>query len=373
MKKLLILLISAALLSGLYFLNRDVFPGWEAPDILTAAQSRAIQKDLTRIAEACRDAGNVDAMESKLADMGFAVVDTDGVYPACLANAGELRAFAEKDIADAAVLQVNDDGSLFHMFFSKGKEDFLVLTKVSSSRVVETEVLPLYEMELMAGELFYYRCYPADDPHYSDYSFFRLTPADRELYDLTRQYILPVGYRMVNLFLCDWSEGDWGNLSFNDVFAYLYELQTNTVFPWQIYPVDNAGYCRIPAGLFERTLLSYFSVSLETLRLAARYDETANTYPWRAVHGDDLTAWEIPDCQPEVTAWKENPSGTLTLTVRVACPDRKTNELFTHEVTVRPLESGGFQYVGNKVIYVNKWGLPPGMKRFALDEGIEGR
>ena len=37
--------------------------------------------------------------------------------------------------------------------------------------------------------------------------------------------------------------------------------------------------------------------------------------------------------------------------------DLKTDCLFAHEVTVRPLENGRFQYVGNKVTYQTEYGL----------------
>lgn len=37
--------------------------------------------------------------------------------------------------------------------------------------------------------------------------------------------------------------------------------------------------------------------------------------------------------------------------------DLKTDCLFAHEVTVRPLENGRFQYVGNKVTYQTEYGF----------------
>lgn len=371
MKKRIAIVAAAVLCLGVFLLlSGQSFPGWDAPEILSRGQSRAIEDDLFRAAEVCRGAEGPDAMEARLIEAGFATVDTDPVYPAYLANAQSLRAFSEEKEADTAVLRVNDDGSIFHLFFSKGKENFLLLTKISSAfQVSEWEVLPLYEAELSEWDVFYYRCYPAGDPHYIDYNFFRLSPADRELYDLTSEYILPVGYRMVNLFLCDWQEGNWDSLSINDTFEYLYELQTGQVFPWQEYPAADSGYLRIPAKLFEDTVQPFFAISLAELRAAARYDEATDTYPWRPVHGDDLTAWDLPVCQPEVVKWTENPDGTLTLTVQVASPEKKTDALFIHEVTIRLLEDGRFQYVGNRITYVNQWGLPPTLARFELYEG----
>lgn len=345
------------------------YPGWERTEFLSASQNRMIQKQLFRAAEICRDAQSVDDREAKLIEAGFAVMDTDAVYPAYLANAEKMQNFVRRESGSTAVLGVNRDGSFYHQFFIKGQEDIVVVTQIAADYTVTSqEILPLYETELTQWGTIYYRCYPADDPHYMDYSCFRLTPADRELYDLTRTYILPVGYRMVNLFLCDWQEGNWGSLSLNDVFEYLYEVQTGVAFPWQEYPIDTeTGYVPIPAELFEDTVLPFFSISREELRDIARYDPKTDSYPWRAVHGDDLTAWELPFFQPEVTKCTGNPDGTLTLTVQVGCLDRKTNALLTHAVTVRPLEDGGFQYAGNAILDSDDGNQLPAFPRFQLD------
>ena len=369
MKKRLVSLTVLLLSVALIFLHPRSFPGWVKPALLPASQSRMIQKELFRAEEVCRGAVSADDREARLIEAGFAVEDSDPVYPSYLANSEQLQNFVQTEAGHTTVFHVNTDGSLWHQFFVKGCEDFLVLTQISTDFSVSgQDILPLYEMELAEWEVFYYRCYPADDPHYIDYSSFRLTPVNRELYDLTMRYIHPVGYRMVNLFLCDWQEGSWGALSINDTFEYLYELQSGTAFPWQEYPIDTqTGYAQIPAALFEDTVLPFFSISREELRDKARYDSKTDSYPWRAVHGNDLTAWELPLCQPEVTECRENPDGTLTLTVQVGCPDRKTNALFAHEVTVRPLNDGIFQYTGNQITVADEQGLLPAFPRFQLD------
>lgn len=368
MKKSLLVIAVFGMLTVWLFFHQERFPGWESPNILSASRSRRIQQELFRAAEACRDIADVEMMESSLIKEGFATVDSDPVYPAYLANTDGVKAFAAG--ADTmTVLKVQENGDFAHMFFARGEEDFLILTELTRNErnefyVSECTALPLYETKLAEWDTFYYRCYPANDPHYIDYSYFRLTPVDRELYDLTRKYVLPVGYRMVNLFLCDWQENDFTDLNINDVFEYLYEIRTGTPFPWQEYSSQKQnGTLLIPSGMFEETVLAFFDLSREALRSAAHYDGQMDAYPWRPMHGDDLTAWELPVCEPEVTECKENSDGTLLLTVQVASPEQKTNALFTHEVTVRPLQNGSFQYVGNQVTYVSAWGLPPAMAR----------
>ncbi len=356
------------ILVWLAFSARQI-PGWEQPKELTVSQSQKIQQEIREACQILPADADRDTQEAALAAAGFVVKDTDPVYPAYLANAEAVRAFAAGELEELSVLQVREDGVLWHLFFSKRKEDILVLTAVSpdSCQVTECEVRPLYEAELAEQDVFYYRCYPQGDPHYIDYSQFRLTPPNREYYDLTRKYILPVGYQVVNLFLCDWQEGDWGDVSLNDTFEYLYALETGEEFPWQtLTPRQDTGWYAIDADLFERVVLSYFALTRQALRDLCQYEESSHTYPWRPVEGNTVLVLDPAFRQPEVVEAAENPDGTLLLTVQVASPDVKTSNLFTHEVTVRPMEGGGFQYVGNRVTYVSDHGLPPAMARFDL-------
>ena len=372
-KRLRILAMLLFVLTVALLFPHSNFPSWDRPDILSRSQSRRIQTELALAMDICHGAKDRDSMEADLIKAGVATVDTDAIYPAYLANSDGLRNFAAGTQADTSVFQVTEEGSCFHLFFSKGKEDFLLLTKLSPhSQTAESEILPLYEAVLAPWDMFYYRCYPANDPHYIDYNAFRLIPADRNHYDLMLKYISPIGYRFVNLFLTDWQEGDWENFSLNDTFEYLYALQNGEPFPWQAYAADDSGYLQIPSALFENTLLPFFSISREELRAAAWYKEETDTYPWRPVHGDDLTAWELPVYFSEITACTQKPDGTITLTVQVASPEKMTNNLFSHEVTIRPLNNGSFQYAGNRVTYVNQWGLPPTMERFELDKKRTG-
>lgn len=370
-----------ALLAGALFLTKDTLPGWEAPEELPVLLRYRLKSELSEIAKICGDLymaermdrysrETIDTVEARLTEAGYATVDTDAVYPDYLANPEGLRRFCAGEGDTQTVLHVREDGGIWHSFFVRRPEQMLcVLTKIGwdgeNTAYVETcESLPVYEMELAEWDTFYYRLYPANDPHYIDYNQLRLTPVERELYDLNREYIRPVGYEMVNLFLCDWQEGDWGDLSFNDLFEYLYEKDRGERFEWGGLPT-----LMLPAELFEDTVVPYFQISLEDFRKASGYDAEADAYPWRPVFGDDLTTWKYPMCEPEVVGQTQNSDGTLTLTVQVHSPELKTDRLFTHEVTVRPLENGGFQYTANQVTYVSDRGLPPAMPRFALDGG----
>ena len=59
----------------------------------------------------------------------------------------------------------------------------------------------------------------------------------------------------------------------------------------------------------------------------------------------------IPDAiYPEVTAYRYNGDGTLTLTVHAVYPYGGTSRAVIHEVVIRPLENGGVQYVSNHIL-----------------------
>lgn len=54
---------------------------------------------------------------------------------------------------------------------------------------------------------------------------------------------------------------------------------------------------------------------------------------------------------PEVTDIKENPDGTITLTVNAVCEMLLNNEaVITHELTIKEESDGSFMYMGNKIL-----------------------
>lgn len=380
---LLALLGAAAALA-----TRQALPGWESPRLIPAVQSREIRQEILRAADVCGDLftgpdtlsrAEIDAIEERLTGADFSVLDSDENYPSFLENPESLLDFWAAASSGkngwAAVLQVEETGGFSHLFFSKtGENAYFVRTSVifdaeNRPMVSACETLPIFDMLLSGDGCFYYQVCP-EDPHYITYNEIRTESVDRDLYDLNRQYIQSVGYQFTNLFLCDWQEGNFGALSFADVFEYLYAIRTGepldtSRFPYQPQPTRFF----IPAALFEETVTAFFDISRESLRKAAFYDPAADSYPWRPRFGDDVTTWKYPMCESQVTACLPNADGTLTLLVRVTSPDVIPDALFTHEVTVRPGTGGSFQYVGNRVTFVGDRGLPPSMTRFALDNG----
>lgn len=367
---------AAALLLVLMLWNWDEIRGWETPEGVSAAKGRQIRKTIRQGLELLeQNAGETaDVRESILIEAGYPTLDTDAVYPEYLAHPGNLRAFCRSESDCCGLFHALEDGGLRYIAFLREKEEVLFFTadiyrEDGAFFIRETAIQPVYDMELAEWDIFYYRLYPAGDPHYIDYTQLRLTPPARELYDLTRKYILPVGYQMVNLFLVDWREGEWGALSFHDLLEGLYQMENGGALQWEGFSQKGDPVRRmVPAAMFEETILPWFDLSLEEFREICLYDGEENAYPWRPVHGNDLTSWEYPMCEPETVSVQDNGDGTQTLTVQVYSPELKTDRLFCHELTVRPLEGERFKYVSNRVTYVSDRGLPPNMPRFALDE-----
>ena len=353
------------------------FPGWKAPDGLSICSQWRIVSQLRRIQNSGICPDDTDSVESKLIELGFPTVDSDPLYPSCLANSDALYSFWQRacagEDAQLSVLRVTEDCRLHHMFFLQQKNDrIFVLTEASLDEDgkltdISTSLMPIYDMELADWDIFYYRLSPSD-PHYIDNNQLRLKPADRALYDLNRKYILPVGYEMINLFLVDWQEGIWGDLSFNALLEPLYLLKNGKALDWSVWLRPGVSpYAYIPSAVFEDTICSFFSISRTELQTLCNYDPESDTYPYRPINGNDLTTWEYPMCEPEVLSCTENPDGTLKLEISIYSPERKPNCLFRHELTVRPGSSGHFQYVSNHISAIGEWGLPPAMPRFSLD------
>jgi len=308
---------------------------------------------------------DIDEMEALLIDEGLDVIDTDGVYPSCLVNADRFHGFwnAVRDgkQAEQEVIRLTASGALAYQLFTYDETGgFLYsMTYPLDGEDKAYEAHDIKDWELTEKGNFFYRILPENDKHYPDFSLIRLTPPDPELYDMTRKYIFAAGYTAVNMFLIDWSEGSWGDLSFNDQFEYLYRTRFGKAFSGDGNPMleDRYGYA-IPAGEFEAALLPYYNIDLAAFRELAQYDPGGDCYPWRPLETEDFVLLWYYSIEPEVTAYTQNADGTLTLAVEALSTDLKTDCLFAHEVTVRPLENGEFQYVGNRVTYQTEYGLP---------------
>ncbi len=313
----------------------------------------------------------VDAVESLLAEKGYPVLNTDAFYPEYLENSEGLELFAEASAggedARQAIISVSRYGSVSYSLFQyTGGAAEHICASVSwdgdgEYTISEPYTEPLRDWGMANGDFFYYRVYPFD-AHWDACVPVRLHPADERFYELAEKYVKPLGYQCTNLLLVDWRSGDWGELSFNDAFEYLYLMSFGERVDAGSFEYSaELACCLVPEEIFERTLLPYFDISVQELRGEAMYIAGEDVYPWQPVISSNLEYF--PTIIPEVSACRENGDGSVTLTVDALCFDEKCFPLYTHELTVMPAEDGSFRYLANELIYLSGHALPSAAAR----------
>lgn len=182
-----------------------------------------------------------------------------------------------------------------------------------------------------------------------EHTALRVQPLDETYRELSRKYLLSIGFEQNNMFLVDWSEDDFGELNFYDMFDLLYPKVYGTNIPY--VADDNLGVgavYQIPKDDFERVILPYFNIDSETLQSKTIYNAEDKTYEYKPRGFEEVEYPEYP--YSEVIGFAENGDGTLTLTANVVFPYVGDSKVYAHEVVVRPLENGGVQYVSNRII-----------------------
>lgn len=201
---------------------------------------------------------------------------------------------------------------------------------------------------VFAGNYFaedYYIISLTDEP---EYAAFRVEPLDAQCRDLCRRYIWPVGYADNNLFLVNWTEQDIAGLDINDLFDRFYPMVYQKSVPYTASENPGVGFVyRIAEGEFEGVVRSCLNVTPGQLRSETVYFADDQSYEYKPRGFYEAGCSNMP--YPEVVAYSENADGIITLTVNAVFPYEGTSRAFAHEVVVRPLENGGFQYVSNQI------------------------
>ena len=195
-----------------------------------------------------------------------------------------------------------------------------------------------------------------------EHTALRVQPLDETYRELSRKYLLPIGFGQNNMFIVDWSEDDFGDLNFYDMYDLLYQKINGTYTPY--VADDNLGVgavYQIPKDDFESVIMAYFNIDSETLQSKTIYYAEDETYEYKPRGFEEVEYPEYP--YSEVVGFTENSDGTLTLTANVVFPYAGDSKVYAHEVVVRPLENGSVQYVSNRIIpsednYRETWHTP---------------
>lgn len=300
---------------------------------------------------------SIDEIENQFITDGYPIIDSDEIYPDYLANSESLYDFWEAVIrnkeAEQWLISVSSTGGLhFRQLTScNGVRQYTAVyvewNEKNEPYIDDMEQRDILDWDLTEAGHFYFQILPTDH-HYDDYSMIRLEPVKKKLYDLNTQYVIPIGYQSNNLFTSNWDSSDFGELCLNDLFEFLYRVK------YHDYYNENGG--SIPADVFEHVIKPYFDISWDEFRERCLYDEANQCYPWQEIGADNVTYY--PALEPDVIEKHDNNDGTFTLVVDVRCNDNKEDRLFTHEVTIRPLEDGSYQYVSNQITYKGEYELP---------------
>lgn len=171
--------------------------------------------------------------------------------------------------------------------------------------------------------------------------FHRILPLEDKCREIAKKCIVPVSYLSNNLFLTDWDMDHLDQIEFNDLFDFLYSMKTGN-------KIDSAKYSEgIPREEFESTVQTYFDITAEELREYANYNENKGVYPWNAIGPWNRVQQFQPF--PEVVKCVENEDGTWSVYVEAVFVELGMDCSFSHIVTIREDENGGWVYCGNEV------------------------
>lgn len=299
----------------------------------------------------------VQDVMNRLGEAGYAVIDRENQNQRDMIHPEKLEAFCRevegKLEGEVTFFSVMGDGGFirFDLTTSGGE------VSVNRSVLVWEDGQPQlgYQSSYPAkdwtyaeeGYLFFDEELPEGYDGASGYTAIRVEPLEEQCREYNRLYILPVGYAANNMFVTDWSEKDFAELDFYDLFDILYPYVYQRPIPYE-KTVDGEKYL-VPQQEFETVIRSCFSIDTKKLQANTKYLKKEKAYEYRT-RGfyDSAASPNLP--YPEVVAYEENEDGTILLTVNAVWPQKHLSKAFSHEVVVRPLENGKFQYVSNHVI-----------------------
>ena len=349
------------------------------------------QKDeeTEKIIECCLELYEKAAEENKIADLEMirSIVNRLGEngYPAVdsrnqidMTEAEQVEWFCEKvdtqEEAEITIIEVSYLGGFvkYDLETKDGNVDVVRSYYKYENGNMKREVTGSYQAEywnytedgylMFSGVWFSKELYVLTLSGAEEHTALRVQPLDETYRELSRKYLLPIGFERNNMFIVDWNEDDFGDLNFYDMYDLLYEKINGTYTP---YVADgNLGVgavYQIPKDNFESVIMAYFNIDSETLQSKTIYYAENETYEYKPRGFEEVEYPEYP--YSEVVGFTENSDGTLTLTANVVFPYAGNSKVFAHEVVVRPLENGGVQYVSNRIIpaednYRETWNTP---------------
>lgn len=356
------------------------------------------QEDAEEIINICTELYEKAAEENKLADLetiggivnclgenGYSAVDSKNQIN--MTEPEQVVQFCEKvdaqEKAEITVLEVSYLGGFvkYDLRTKDGEVDVVRSYYKYENGSMKREVTGNYQAEywnyteegylMFSGVWFSEELYVLTLSGAEEHTALRVQPLDETYRELSRKYLRPIGFEKNNMFIVDWSEDDFGDLNFYDMYDILYPKVNGQYVP--CVADDNlsvSAVYQIPKEEFESIIMKYFNIDSETLQSKTVYCSEDSTYEYKPRGFEEVEYPEYP--YSEVVGFTENSDGTITLTANVVFPYAGDSRVYAHEVVVRPSEDGGVQYVSNRMIpsednYRETWHTP----RLTLEEWEE--
>ena len=356
------------------------------------------EEDADEIISVCIDLYEKAEEENKLADLetirsivnrlgenGYSAVDSRNQIN--MTEPEKVVEFCEKEDAqeeaEITILEISYLGGFvkYDLHTKDGNVDVVRSYYGYENGEIQKEVTGRYQAEywnyteegylMFSGVWFSEELYVLTLSGAEEHTALRVQPLDETYRELSRKYLNPISFERNNMFIVDWSEEDFGDLNFYDMYDILYPKVNGQYAP---YVADDnlsvSAVYQIPKEEFESVIMKYFNIDSETLQSKTIYDSENLTYEYKPRGFEEVEYPEYP--YSEVVGFTENNDGTITLTANVVFPYAGDSKVYAHEVVVRPLENGRVQYVSNRIIpsednYRETWHTP----RLTLEEWEE--
>ena len=188
--------------------------------------------------KACED-GKLDDLATirqiveRLGEDGLVAVDAKNLVD--MENASQAEAFckraSEGKEAAQTIIAVKDDGGFIRYDLQaldgtlKVRQGYVTWSKGEPVEKGTDEYQAYAWSYSSKGYLFFEKYQPPGYDGFSGHTAIRVKPLDQDCRELNQKYIIPVGYYLNNLFLEDWSENDYGDLNFYDIFEPMYQMK----------------------------------------------------------------------------------------------------------------------------------------------------
>ena len=309
------------------------------------------------------DLETIRSIVNRLGENGYPAVDSRNQVN--MTEAEQVLEFCEKvdaqEEAEITILEVSYLGGFvkYDLHTKDGNVDVVRSYYKYENGNMKREVTGNYQAEywnyteegylMFSGVWFSEELYVLTLSGAEEHTALRVLPLDETYRELSRKYLRPIGFEQNNMFIVDWSEEDFGDLNFYDMYDILYPKVNGQYVP---YVADDnlsvSAVYQIPKEEFESVIMKYFNIDSEMLQSKTIYDSEDSTYEYKPRGFEEVEYPEYP--YSEVVGFTENNDGTITLIANVVFPYAGDSKVYAHEVVVRPLENGRVQYVSNRII-----------------------